>query len=50
MTYANHKDTENTENAQSIYWGTHKDDLCVASVFSVTPWLAYVNNWRICGT
>jgi hypothetical protein len=24
MTYANHRDTENTENAQSSYWETQK--------------------------
>ena len=50
MTYANHGVTENTENAQRGYWGTHKNDLCAASVSSVTPWLAYVTNWRMCGT
>jgi len=50
MTYANHGDTEGTEDAQKRYWGIHKEDVRVASVLSVTPWLAYVDNWRVCGT
>jgi hypothetical protein len=50
MTYANHGDTEGTEDAQNSHKGIHKEDLCVASVLSVTLWLAYVDNWRVCGT
>ena len=53
-TYANHGDTEITEDAQRQEWfrrmhpniGIHpcrtKPSLCVASVFSVSPWLTYV--------
>ena len=42
-TYANHRATETTENAQSLRrFDQIKPDLCVASVFSVPPWLAYV--------
>jgi len=54
ITYANHRGTESTEDAQSQEWflrmhpnvGIHpsrtKPSLCVASVFPVSPWLAYV--------
>ena len=43
MTYANHGDTENTEDAQSFFLGTQKKDLRVAFVHSVPQWLAYVS-------
>ena len=46
MTYANHRVTEITENAQRFFIGHPKTNLCVASVFSVSPWLAYVINIR----
>ena len=41
-TYANHRDTEDTEDAQSSCFGEPKEDLRVAFVFSVSSWLAYV--------
>ena len=42
--YANHRATENTENARRSLrdFFCPQDVLCVASVSSVSPWLAYV--------
>ena len=48
MTYANHGATENTEERTEIL--TIPRVLSGVSVLSVTLWLAYVDEWRMCGT
>ncbi len=59
MTTVNHRDTENTEDAQRAFWGVWdapsigvhpsaaKVVLCGVSVFSVSLWLTSVIKWRL---